>query len=160
MSKWIKISDVNDLKSGDIFACPSKVPKSSPIFPDLVVPFVSHVGIIIFINGKPNIIHNPFDNRPEIVPYETVFDGKRNIERIIRTNLTTEEILNRYKECDDFRCEIKSEFSLPYRFFHRNCEDFVRRITGFDIGFDQRLGFGILLGIIIIILLLIFKRRS
>lgn len=155
---WIKFTGENNLQSGDIFSCPSKIPKNSPILPGTIVPFIAHVGIIIFIDNKPHVIHNPFDSGPEIVPYDVVFDGERKITKIIRTNLSTEEIVEKYWVCNDKYCHVKYPYSLPYKFFFRNCEDFVRSITGFDIGFDQRIGYFIVIIIIIILLFLLIRR--
>lgn len=159
-ANWIKISDPSQLQSGDIFSCPSKVPKSSPIFPNLVVPFISHVGMIIVIDNKLHVIHNPFDGSPEIVPFDKVFDGSRSITKIIRTNLSTEHILQKFIQCTEKYCQIHPSYSMPYKFFHRNCEDFVRSISGFDIGIDQRFVWFTSIIIIVVLLILIFRKKT
>ena len=159
-NKWIPISEVSELRSGDVFACPTKVPKSSPILAGLVVPIISHVGMIVIIDGETKVIHNPFDGSPEIVPYESIFTD-RKIGRIIRTNITTEEILSRFRECEDqYKCNIRDEYAKEYKFFYRNCEDFVRSLCNCNIGFDQRRGWGIGIGIGLIIILLLLTRKN
>lgn len=153
---WIAFTDNLQLQSGDIFACSSKFPTHYPILADTLVPAIAHVGIIIIIDNKTMLLHNHYDNGVEIIPYDSFFYGKRKISRIIRTNLSTEELLKRYTICKDDYCNVKQEYLFPFKFFFRNCEDFVRSITGFDIGFDQRLGYFILISFIAIFILFLF----
>lgn len=152
-TNWMAFGgQVEDLKTGDVFSTPSKFPKDSPIFPDWLFPPVSHVGIIVIEDdGRAMVVHNPFGGKPEYVPFEKVFD-KRNIDRIIRTGVTKDVIMERFHHCEDeFKCNTR-----PYEFLNFNCEDFVRSICQCDIGFDQRKGWaiGIAVGLIIIIILI------
>lgn len=144
---WI-VTD--DIREGDIIETPSKIPLTSLLFPGLVVPFVKHYAMAVKVDGKLMIVHNTIGNNPSIETFEKVFSGRR-IGRVLRTGVTSEEILSRYEECKE----------NPYDFADNNCEDFVSNMAGgIDIGFDQRNGFAILTAIVIVIILVLIFSKS
>lgn len=123
------------LKVGDIVEMSSKVPSSNKFFPNMVVVFVKHYGVVVMQNDVLMMAHNPFGGRPEIVSFETIFTN-RDPERVLRTNKTNEEILSKFNSCvldENMNCKNES-----YKFFHFNCEDFVSYVCDCNIGRDQR----------------------
>lgn len=145
--EWIKTEDVQD---GDIVETPSKLPPHSPIFPNMLFPIVKHYGMILYVQGKQCIVHNIIGRSPTITPCEEVFTD-RKIERVLRTGMCGEKILEKYNSCKDKKYDI----------WNFNCETLMVLIWGSSIGIAQQhawaLGFAI---IIILLLILIFSRRK
>lgn len=127
--QWIITQDI---KSGDIVETRSKIPEHSPVFRGVMVPFIKHYGIIIYIDGKQHIVHNIIGRSPTITPCEKVFTNRR-IERVLRTGLTDEQILERFNSCKEKK----------YSLWAWNCESLMVYITGSSIGFPQRDGWTI-----------------
>lgn len=147
--KWIPIDQIEQLETGDLVETPSKFPKHYPIVGNMVVPIVYHYGIYLEVDGKGYIVHNPFGGKPEMVTLEQ-FETDRKIEKVIRTGLPADYILKKFKECE----------GKPYLFFSRNCEDFIRYVTGARIGYDQRIGWALFAILLVIIIILITTRRK
>lgn len=147
--EWFVCTDISQLQAGDIIEMPSKIPKTSSVLPGQVVPFVKHYGIIVIVGGMIKVCHNPFSGFPVIESPETIFTN-RTIERIFRTGLSTNEILVKFEQYK----------SLPYRFFYRNCEDFVRQMAGgISIGWDQRIVYAVLITVIIILSIALLRKK-
>lgn len=63
--EWFVISDISQIREGDVFETPTRIPMSSPICPGMLVGSVKHVGIFIKgEDGKLKVIHNPFGGYP------------------------------------------------------------------------------------------------
>lgn len=137
--EWI-ITD--DIQSGDIVETKSKIPQHSSMFRGMMVPFIKHYGMIVYIDGKRHIVHNIIGRCPTITPCDQVFTDRR-IERVLRTGLTNEQILQKFNE-------LKNK---PYRLFSFNCESLMVDMYGSSIGFPQRDGW--LIGIFILLLLIL-----
>lgn len=146
--EWIKTEDVRD---GDIVETPSKIPLHSPIFPGMMFPIVKHYGMILYVKGKQCIVHNIIGRRPTITPCDEVFTD-RKIERVLRTGMCGEQILEKYNSCS----------TKPYSLISWNCEHLMVFISGMSIGFPQQYGWCIGFSVIIILLLLLifFTRKS
>lgn len=141
--EWRNDIGADDLQEGDIIETPSKFPSDHPLFPDICVPLVKHYAIAVLVDGKIMVVHNTIGNHPSMDTVENLFKY-RDIGRVMRTGVSSEEILRRYNECKD----------SPYDFAGHNCEDFVSNMAGgIDIGFDQRNGYGILTAVVIVIIL-------
>jgi len=146
--KWITTQDV---QSGDIIETRSKIPMHSPAFRGAMVPFIKHYGMICHIDGKQHIVHNIIGRSPTVTPCDQVFTNRR-IERVLRTGMTDEGILQKFNECK----------TRKYRIFSWNCESLMVYISGNSIGFPQRDGWsvGIFTLLLIIILILIFGQKK
>lgn len=136
MSVWEKFNgDLQSLRVGDIVEMSSKVPSNNRFFPDLVVTFVKHYGVVVEQNGKLMIAHNPYGGVPEIVSFDKIFTN-RLPDRVMHTNATNEQIIERMNSCAiDKRQTCKN---ASYKFWHFNCEDFVCYVCQCNIGADQR----------------------
>lgn len=146
--KWIRTDDVQD---GDIIETPSKIPPHSPFFPNRMFPLIKHYGMIVHIDDQQCIVHNIIGRQPTITPCCEVFTD-RKIERVLRTGMCREEILEKFNSCN---CK-------KYSLWNWNCESLMTFIWGFPIGIPQRDAWtgGTTLLLLIIILLLVFRRRS
>lgn len=118
------------LQPGDIVEMSSRVPSNNRLFANMIVTFVKHYGIAVNVNNEIMIAHNPYGKQPEIVSQSTIFNG-RQPDRIMHTQITNNEILNRFAQCQN----------NAYKFFQFNCEDFVRSICACQIGVDQRVSY-------------------
>lgn len=138
--------------AGDIVEVSSKIPSKIPVLGGKVVSPVKHYGMIVFVDGKLSVAHNPTAGRPIIEPID-VYTRERNIERVLRTFMTNEQVLQRFEMFKNKK----------YTFCKYNCEDFVRSMCDCDItGIHQCRKWGkIFLWIVIIVLIiaLIFKCR-
>ena len=144
---WIPLSEVGKLKEGDLVELPSMFPRKYPLVGGVIFPLVNHYGIYLEIDGKPMIAHNPFAGSPEIITLEK-FETDRKIKRIIRTGITSEEIIKKYESCKH----------IPYQFFGQNCEGFISYICSCKNGYlDQRVGWALFI-IMIILLILVFRK--
>lgn len=147
--EWILLSEVdNKLETGDLLELPSMIPRKYPLVGGTIVPIVNHYGIYLEVDGKPMVAHNPFGGYPEIIPLEQ-FETDRKIKRIIRTGMSAEHIIAKTKECENRK----------YEFFGQNCEKFLNHVCNCDAGFDQRIGWGLFL-IMIILLYFAFRTKS
>lgn len=144
MANWISIEQAGCLQTGDIVEVPSKIPGT-----DIVVPMVQHYGIILHICDIKYVTHIPWGQRPVMETVEK-FEDRRKIKRVMRckTPLTNEQIFGNYSNLS----------SRKYDFFNRNCEDYVSDMTKQDLGFDQRRAYFIGLLVLIILLILIFRK--
>lgn len=152
MADWRKWTDDDEVQSGDIVETVTKIPDSFPFGSGLKVAFIKHYGIVVFIDGKPNLLHNIIGSKPTIMPMEDVFKD-RKIHRVLRTGLSDCEIMKKYDECKD-EC---------YRLFSWNCESLMVYIYGNPIGYPQQKGWTIGLSltsiiIILLLLLILFKK--
>lgn len=138
------------LESGDIIETRSKVPPHSPLFKGAMVPFIKHYGMIVFINGKPNIVHNIIGRHPTITPYEEVFTNRR-VERVLRTGMTDDQILSKYEKIKDKK----------YNLMSFNCENLMTYMCDSSIGFPQKQGWSIgIFSVLSLILLVLILRPS
>lgn len=126
------------LKVGDIVEMSSKVPSNNRFFPNLLVTFVKHFGIIVEQDGELKVLHNPYDGSPLIETQEKVF-YKREPDRVLHTEVTNEQILEKFEGCKNKK----------YKFWEFNCEDFVSEICGCNIGKDQRIYYFGAIGVVI-----------
>lgn len=145
---WI-ITD--QLQPGDIIEVPSKVPSSSPIFPDMLTPLVRHYGVIVTVDNKIMVIHNPFGGKPEMITLEKATENRR-ITRVLRTGRSNEFILERFKKCQDS--------GVKYEFLGYNCEKLVEDLADIPPFIDQRRFYAFVLLILVIIALLILLTRK
>lgn len=116
-----------------------------------VVPFVRHYGVLYYENGSPIVAHNSFSTgKIELDPLDKFIEGRDLVN-----------VLHAYKSIPDQELKAKIlklvEKGEGYKFFSFNCEDFVRKVTGRNIGADQRYVW-ILIIILVIIILFSFKR--
>lgn len=143
--EWI-VTD--DIQSGDIVETRSKIPEHSSMFRGMMVPFIKHYGMIVYIDGKKHIVHNIIGRAPTITPCDQVFTNRR-IERVLRTGLSDEEILKKFDECKD----------KPYKIFSWNCEDLMTHMYGSSIGLPQRDGWTIGIAVLLFLILLVLFFR-
>lgn len=146
MAKWVNITNMDCLRTGDIVEINSKIPGTH-----VVVPFVKHYGIILHICDVQYVTHIPWYDKPVMETREK-FEYLRKIKRVMRpeTPLTDSQIIGNYHNLSDKK----------YDFFNRNCEDYVSKLYNINIGFDQRRGYLIALLIIITLVLIFFNRKS
>lgn len=146
MNKWESYNGT--LRVGDIVEMSSRVPSSSWFFSNMVVTFVKHYGVVVERDGVLMIAHNPFGGKPEIVSMEAIFSDRKP-ERVLRTNKTNDEIMQRFNSCMiDKNMQCKNE---SYKFFNFNCEDFVSYVCDCNIGHDQRVIYFGTIAVVIII---------
>lgn len=146
--EWILLSEVdNKLETGDLLETPTRIPKNYPLIGGVAFPLVNHYGIYLEIDKKPMVAHNPMGGYPEIISLEE-FEGDRKIERIIRTGMTSEHIIAKTNECKD----------KPYNFWGTNCEEFINFVCSCESGFDQRIGWGLFLIMVILIIIVLRKK--
>lgn len=139
--KWMKTQDV---QSGDIIETISKIPQHSPICKGMFLPIIKHYGIVCNVEGEQCLVHNIIGRTPTITPCKEVFIG-RKIERVLRTGMTDDQILDKFYQCREKK----------YRIFSWNCESLMVFISGSSIGYPQ--GDGWSLGIAVLILVIIFS---
>lgn len=136
MSNWIK---TDTLQSGDIIQLPGKI---------LGIPIIiKHFGVVVKVDGKTQVVHNP-GSVSQIDPIEKVLEG-RQIEKVIRTGLSDSVILERFEQCKNTR----------YSFAYYNCQDYIVSITGVSPSFDQRIFWGSILLVIVLIALFLILRK-
>lgn len=134
---WQQYSgDLKSLHVGDIVEMSSKVPSTNRFFPDMVVVFVKHYGVVVEQNDVLMIAHNPYGGVPEIVSFDKIFEN-RLPDRILHTSKTNSEILNRFNSC--LLDEKQNCKNASYKFWKFNCEDFVCYVCDCNIGRDQRM---------------------
>lgn len=144
--KWIRTEDV---QSGDIIETISKIPEHSPIFKGMMLPIIKHYGIVCNVNGEQCLVHNIIGRSPTITPCREVFTD-RSVERVLRTGLTDEEILDKYYSCREKKYDLWSW----------NCESLMVFIWGDSIGIPQRDAWSVGATILIILLLLVIISRQ
>lgn len=125
--KWRSDITIDDLMDGDIIETKSKIPQHSPILRGVMVPFIKHYGMIVYIEGKRNIVHNIIGRCPTITPCEEIFVDRR-LERVLRTGMCGDEIMERFNSCQ----------GQNYDLFSWNCENLMVYISGSSIGIPQR----------------------
>lgn len=145
----------DQLQVGDIIETSSKIVSTSPVLPGAVCPFVKHYGIMVESEGSLCVLHNPFGGKPLIQASDVVFNG-RMADRVLRTNMSNEEIMAKWQQCEYKFTQCKNAY---YQFWQFNCEDFVRKMSGDYIGFDQRKGWsaGVIVIVTVIVVLVIVK---
>lgn len=149
--KWF-IPERNKLQAGDILEISSKVPNKVPLVGGTIVPVIKHFGMVVFIDGKLSVAHNPYLGVPIIETYEA-YTKDRKVERVMRTFLTNEQVLERFEEYKHHK----------YTFCKYNCEDFIRDMCDCCIGTNQCKVWGVSLMVlitIIIILIFIFSKAK
>jgi hypothetical protein len=127
---------LNTVKNGDV------------IETSTTYPFVNHFGIFIRIDDKPFVIHHTPKKGSVVDSFDSFFDDRQFI-KIHKTKISGIE-----------QNELIKRYLLGrkrYHLFFYDCEDFVGKITGEDIGFKQMESAAIFLGSAIL-LLLIFKK--
>jgi len=143
-----QINKIDQLQEGDIIEFPMKVPDNRLFLPGVEFPFVLHYGIILIQDGQKKIGHNTFQNYPKIDDdIEKVLNG-REIKRVIRTGIPSDKLIKNHNQVKD----------IKYNGLSFNCEDYVKKMTGVNVGLDQRIKFGIVIVLMIIIILLIIKK--
>lgn len=138
--KWIKINSIDELQPGDII----EVEATILLFPGVF----KHYGVVTYIEGKPHLIQN-IGKETHIAPLEEAIKDKQ-IQRVLRTGLSDEVIMQRYNSCKN----------IPYKFLSHNCEDVITFITGVAPGADQRRVVAWILVILIILILVYLSTRK
>lgn len=144
---WVDVHNIDELQEGDVIEFVSKVPDTSFIFAGTEVPFVLHYGIVLIQNGIKKLGHNTFQNYPKIDDIAQTLNG-RQIKRVCRTGMKSEDILNNHNKI----------INIKYDVLKSNCEDYVFKVTGIRPGIDQRAIWIVGLVIIIMILILVFRK--
>lgn len=131
-----------ELKTGDILVTSS------------IVPIIKHFAIVYSKDGQQTVADNVFwSGKVEVSSLED-YKKVRNIIGVMR-NTETKSLSD-----EEIQKKVEEAKKINYRFFSYNCEDFVRRVCGCDIGFDQRKKFIIIILIIIFTILIIKKLSS
>lgn len=144
--EWIETEDV---QSGDIIETISRIPDHSPICSGWMLPIVKHYGMVVNVDGRKCLAHNIIGRSPTIMPLEEFFMGRR-IERVLRTGMRDEEILDKFNSCKH----------RPYSIWFFNCETLMQHIWGRSIGFPQQHGYVIGTAVLIVVVLVIaFSRK-
>lgn len=131
---WKNILQCDKLQTGDVLEVKGKVP------------FFNHYAVVFYKNNIIYVAHCV----DEGVTIETLeqFEKKRTLFSCFR-NEVTKKLTNEYIES-----KAKELSAYGYNFIEMNCEDFVKRIVGTYIGLDDRVGFGLVVSIIIIVSLI------
>lgn len=131
MATFLPVTMTTPLETGDILAV------------DSFVPWVTHFAMVFSKSGRQFVVENKFLTGNLGIEALEDYRKRRNITSYLRDEktkaLTDALILKKAEECK----------KIGYRFFHFNCEDFVKHISGTEIGYDQRIKWGLaILGVI------------
>jgi len=139
-SEWTPRDQIGELQTGDLLEVPINIG-------GIIFPFIKHYGVLVEIDGKQMVAHNP-GRQALIVPLDE-FLTNRQVDRVIRTNLTAEKIIKKVEQCKD----------NAYSFWENNCEDFLSYICECPVGIDQRVVWIVCIIAIIILIMVLLRRK-
>lgn len=138
---WLRVNNIEELQEGDVIELGT------------TYPLIKHYAVVVIQDGEKKVAHYPYPDSPCIEDINYVINNRperhRFVKRIFRTGVPSDQIIDKHNEIQNI--------DKKYKFIRFTCENYVRALTGSDIGIDQRFLIGGGLIIIILLLILIFK---